>query len=95
MQTQPTETAISPTAHELRIRQIVKRLVIDLGYIEHWSDQSIVMPDLAIAAGHIDDAISSLNEYLDGITPIKKPAAIAGEGKEISPVVYPGSLHED
>lgn len=67
MQTQPTETAIVPTAHQLRVRAIVKHLVIELGYLEHWSEQHTVMPELAICASHIDAAIDAFNEYLDGI----------------------------
>lgn len=67
MQTQPTETAIVRTDHQLRLRAIVKRLVIDLGYLEYCGEQGLIMPDLAIGASHLDAAIDAFNEYLEGI----------------------------
>lgn len=95
MQTQPTETAIVPTAHEQRLRAIVKRLVIDLGYLEHCSYNESVIIDVAKSAGFISAAVDCLNEYLDSkaekITPMETIGAEIGN----LTAVYPPNPHED
>jgi hypothetical protein len=60
-------TAISttrPTARQRRLRAIAKRLVIELGYLEHCLAEGLQDPNVQTAAAGIDTAIDCLNEHL-------------------------------
>lgn len=60
-------TAISTTqstAHQRRLRAIVKRLVIELGYLEHCLSKGLQDANVETAAAGIDTAIDCLNEHL-------------------------------
>ena len=52
------------TAHQRRLRAIVKRLVIELGYLEHCLAEGLQDPNVQAAAAGIDTAIDCLNEHL-------------------------------
>ena len=53
-----------PTLHQRRLRAIVKRLVIELGYLEHRLAEGRQDASLETAAAGIDTAIDCLNEHL-------------------------------
>jgi len=91
MQNPTDQTAIAPTAHQRRVRAIVKRLVIDLGYLEYCAEQGSIMPDLAIGASHIDAAIDAFNEYLEGISQKITPVATTGAETGNLTAVYPAN----
>ncbi|RZM78663.1 hypothetical protein [Leptolyngbya iicbica] len=60
-------TAITTTRqinHQRRLKAIVKRLVIELGYLEHCLTEDRQDIHLETAAAGIDTAIDSLNEHL-------------------------------
>ena len=60
-------TAIAPshlTARQRRLREIVKRLVIELGYLEHCLAEGLQDTNVQTAAAGIDTAIDCLNEHL-------------------------------
>ena len=60
-------TAISttrPTARQCRLRAITKRLVIELGYLEHCLAEGLQDTNVQTAAAGIDTAIECLNEHL-------------------------------
>ena len=62
-------TPIAPsqsTARQRRLRDIVKRLVIELGYLEHCLAKGLQDPIVQTAAAGIDTAIDCLNEHLAG-----------------------------
>ena len=61
-----TAAALStrPTAHQHRLRDIVKRLVIELGYLEHCLAEGLQDTNVQTAAAGIDTAIDCLNEHL-------------------------------
>ncbi|WP_204138388.1 hypothetical protein [Halomicronema sp. CCY15110] len=50
--------------HQRRLKTIVKRLVIELGYLEHCFAEGLHDVHLETAAAGIDTAIDCLNEYL-------------------------------
>jgi hypothetical protein len=52
------------TAHQRRLRDLVKRLVIELDYLEHCLAEGLQDPQLQTAAAGIDTAIDCLNDYL-------------------------------
>lgn len=52
------------TAHQRRLRAITKRLVIELGYLEHCLAEGLQDPNVQTAAAGIDTAIDCLNEHL-------------------------------
>ena len=52
------------TNHQRRLRAIVKRLVIELGYLEHCLTEGRQDTHLETAAAGIDTAIDCLNEHL-------------------------------
>ncbi|MDB9529949.1 hypothetical protein PN498_28440 [Oscillatoria sp. CS-180] len=54
----------SHTAHQRRLREMVKRLVIELGYLEHCLEQGLQEAHVQAAATGIDTAIDRLNEHL-------------------------------
>lgn len=56
----------SETAHQQRLRAIVKRLVIELGYLEHCLATGRQAAQLETAAAGLDTAIDCLNDYLIG-----------------------------
>ncbi|MBE7385904.1 MAG: hypothetical protein F6J95_031515 [Leptolyngbya sp. SIO1E4] len=61
----PTQIAPSHlTARQRRLRDIVKRLVIELGYLEHCLAEGLQDPNVQTAAAGIDTAIDCLNEHL-------------------------------
>ena len=53
------------TNHQRRLKAIVKRLVIELGYLEHCLTEGRQDAHLEIAAAGIDTAIDCLNEHLE------------------------------
>ena len=60
-------TVIAPshlTARQRRLREIVKRLVIELGYLEHCLAEGLQDTNVQTAAAGIDTAIDCLNEHL-------------------------------
>ena len=60
-----TATAINPTTfRQRRLRAIVKRLVIELGYLEHCLAEGLQDANVQTAAAGIDTAIDCLNEHL-------------------------------
>lgn len=52
------------TKHQRRLKTIVKRLVIELGYLEHCLIEGRQDAHLETAAVSIDTAIDCLNEHL-------------------------------
>ena len=52
------------TARQRRLRAITKRLVIELGYLEHCLAEGLQDPNVQTAAAGIDTAINCLNEHL-------------------------------
>ena len=52
--------------HERRLREAVKRLVIELGYLEYCLEKGLQDANLCTAATGIDTAIDSLNDYIIG-----------------------------
>ncbi|MDB9529638.1 hypothetical protein PN498_26850 [Oscillatoria sp. CS-180] len=53
-------------AHQRRLRDAVKRLVIELGYLEHCLERGLQDVHVQTAAASIDTAINCLNEHLAG-----------------------------
>ncbi|MEM9121155.1 MAG: hypothetical protein AAGD09_25245 [Cyanobacteria bacterium P01_F01_bin.56] len=64
MTTPAISTSYSPTFHQRRLRSLTKRLVIELGYLEHCLAEGMQDTYLHSAATGIDTAIDCLNEYL-------------------------------
>lgn len=62
--TTPTISTCSLTFHQRRLRSLTKRLVIELGYLEHCLAEGGQDAYLHAAATGIDTAIDCLNEYL-------------------------------
>jgi|GEM_PF-964407 len=52
------------TARQRRLRAIAKRLVIELGYLEHCLAEGLQDTNVQTAAAGIDTAIDCLNEHL-------------------------------
>ena len=52
------------TDRQRRLRAIAKRLVIELGYLEHCLAEGLQDTNVQTAAAGIDTAIDCLNEYL-------------------------------
>ena len=52
------------TLHQRRLREIAKRLVIELGYLEHCLAEGLQDTNVQAAAAGIDTAIDCLNEHL-------------------------------
>jgi hypothetical protein len=52
------------TARQRRLRAIAKRLVIELGYLEHCLAEGLQDPNVQTAAAGIDTAIDCLNGHL-------------------------------
>lgn len=59
-----TLSTIHSTARQRRLKAIVKRLVIDLGYLEHCLAEGLQDAHLETATVSIDTAIDCLNEHL-------------------------------
>jgi hypothetical protein len=59
-----TATTTRSTARQRRLRAIAKRLVIELGYLEHCLAEGLQDPNVQTAAAGIDTAIDCLNEHL-------------------------------
>ena len=57
-------TTTRQTARQRRLRAITKRLVIELGYLEHCLAEGLQDPNVQTAAAGIDTAIDCLNEHL-------------------------------
>lgn len=57
-------TTTRQMSHQRRLKAIVKRLVIELGYLEHCLTEGRQDTHLEIAAAGIDTAIDCLNEHL-------------------------------
>jgi hypothetical protein len=52
------------TPRQRRLRTIIKRLVIELGYLEHCLAEGLQDPNVQAAAAGIDAAIDCLSEHL-------------------------------
>ncbi|MBE7384752.1 MAG: hypothetical protein F6J95_025475 [Leptolyngbya sp. SIO1E4] len=52
------------TAHQRRLRAVVKRLVIELGYLEHSLAEGLQDTNIRTAAAGLDTVIDCLNEHL-------------------------------
>ena len=50
--------------HQRRLRAVVKRLVIELGYLENCLTEGLQDTNVRAAAAGIDSAIECLNEHL-------------------------------
>lgn len=50
--------------HQRRLRAAVKRLVIELGYLEHCLTEGLQDTNVRTAAAGLDTAIDCLNEHL-------------------------------
>lgn len=59
-----TLSATRLTFHQRRLRAIVQRLVIELGYLEHCLAEGLQDTNVQTAAAGIDTAIDCLNEHL-------------------------------
>lgn len=57
-------TTTHQTNHQRRLKEIVKRLVIELGYLEHCLSEGRQDIHLETAAISLDTAIDCLNEHL-------------------------------
>ena len=57
-------TANDPAIRQNRLRTLVKRLVIELGYLEYCLDENHENLNLQTAALSLDTAIDCLNEHL-------------------------------
>ena len=77
------------TAHYQRVRAIVKRLVIDLGYLERCQAEGIQDVRFQIAVAGLDASVDDLNTYLEVATHEKAPAAETDAESGNLPVVYP------
>lgn len=53
-----------PISRQRRLRAIAKRLVIELGYLEHCLAEGLQDTNVQTAAAGIDTAIDRLNDYL-------------------------------
>jgi len=53
-----------PTARQRRLRAIAKRLIIELGYLEHCLAEGLQDANVQTAASGLDTAIDCLNEHL-------------------------------
>ena len=53
-------------AHQRRLRESVKRLVIEVGYLEYCLERGLQVAHVQTAAAGIDTAIDCLNEHLAG-----------------------------
>jgi len=64
----PTTALIAPapTTRQRRLRAIAKRLVIELGYLEHCLAEGLQDTNVQTAAAGIDTAIDCLNDPLQG-----------------------------
>jgi hypothetical protein len=63
MKTNAMSTNYSIT-RQRRLRAIAKRLVIELGYLEHCLAEGLQDTNVQTAAAGIDTAIDRLNDYL-------------------------------
>ncbi len=59
-----TDLARNTTAHQRRLRSLIKRLVIELGYLEHCLEAGRRDTHVETAAAGLDTAIDCLNEHL-------------------------------
>ncbi|WP_204141282.1 hypothetical protein [Halomicronema sp. CCY15110] len=61
-----TTTTRAPrlTAHQRRLRAITKRLVIELGYLEHCLAEGLQDTNVQTAAASLYTAIDCLNDHL-------------------------------
>ena len=59
-----TVSTTQPTNRQRRLRAIVKRLVTELGYLEHCLSEGLQDANVETAAVSIDTAIDCLNEHL-------------------------------
>jgi len=64
MNTTTSITTTRQSARQRRLRAIAKRLVIELGYLEHCLAEGLQDTNVQTAAAGIDTAIDCLNEHL-------------------------------
>ena len=62
--TTTTSPATTRTAHQRRLRAATKRLVIELGYLEHCLREGLQDTNIRTAAAGLDTAIDCLSEHL-------------------------------
>jgi len=95
MQKTTATVAPSSTAHHQRVRAIVRRLVIELGYLERCQRNGDRDLNLQIAIAGIDAAIDDLNEYLETNAQKIAPTTEASAERDDMTAVYPLTTHED
>jgi hypothetical protein len=61
---QATSKSSDRGLHQKRLRESVKRLVIELGYLEQCLERGFQDTNIRIAATGIDTAIDCLNEHI-------------------------------
>ena len=59
-----TSTLVNQAFHQRRLREVVKRLVLELGYLEHCLEKGLQDPNIHTAATGIDTAIDCLNQHI-------------------------------
>ncbi|MBE7385164.1 MAG: hypothetical protein F6J95_027625 [Leptolyngbya sp. SIO1E4] len=64
MTTTTTAPANTRAVHQRRLKMATKRLVIELGYLEHCLTEGLQDANLRTAASGIDTAIDCLNQHL-------------------------------
>lgn len=64
METTKPEYCLNQSTHRCRLETMVKRLVIELGYLEHCFTEGAVEDALQVAATGMDTTIDCLNELL-------------------------------
>ena len=64
MTTTLTTPTVNDTERQRRLRAATKRLVIELGYLEHCLREGLQDANVRAAAAGIDTAIACLNEHL-------------------------------
>lgn len=60
----PLTPTVTRTAHQRRLQAATKRLVIELGYLEHCLTEGLQDPHLRTAATSLDTAIACLQQHL-------------------------------
>ena len=61
-----SSTPANQSAQRRRLRDVVKTLVIELGYLEHCLAEGLQDANVQTAAAGIDTAIDCLNDHLAG-----------------------------
>ncbi|MGD1929069.1 MAG: hypothetical protein ACFB12_09165 [Leptolyngbyaceae cyanobacterium] len=59
-----TSTLVNQAFHQRRLREVIKRLVIELGYLEHCLEKGLQDSHIQTAATGLDTAIDCLNQHM-------------------------------